>query len=65
MATRGRKPNVVPTIDWKLHIPMPLAVKFDLYYSDKLTGEMQRGVRSNVMTEIIRKHLQGLGVSVD
>lgn len=62
---RGRKPNAVPTVDWKLHIPLPLAVKFDLYYSDQLTGEMQRGVRSNVMTELIRNHLRDKGVPVD
>lgn len=63
--TRGRKPNVIPTMDWKLKIPIPLAVKFDLYYADNLTGEMQRGVRSNVMTELIRNHLREKGVDVD
>jgi hypothetical protein len=52
-------------MDWKLKIPIPLAVKFDLYYADNLTGEMQRGVRSNVMTELIRNHLREKGVDVD
>lgn len=63
--TRGRKPNAVPTTDWKVHIPLPLAVKFDLYYGDPLTGKLSHGVRSKVMTELIRKHLQELGVPVD
>lgn len=63
--SRGRKPNAIPTADWKLHIPLPLAVKFDLHYADPLTGIPLRGVRSKVLTEIIRKHLQEHGVKVD
>ena len=62
---RGRKPNVIPTTDWKLHVPLPLAVKFDLHYADPLTGTVPRGVRSNIMTELLRKHLREQGVEVD
>jgi len=65
MAIRGRKPNVIPTTDWKVWIPVDLAVKFDLHHIDPLTGKVPRGVRSDIVTGLIRQYLREQGVAVD
>ena len=38
MAKRGRKPLLIPTIDWKCQIPVDVAAKVDLLLLDPSSG---------------------------
>lgn len=65
MAKPGRKPNAIPSIDWKLQIPEPLAVKFDTLHVDALTGKIPYGLRSEIIVGLIRQYLRDQNIPVD
>lgn len=58
---RGRKPNPIPTIDWKCHVPVPIACKVDLLLLDPVTGNPRHGARSALVTELLIKWLEERG----
>ena len=57
MAKRGRKPLLIPTIDWKCQIPVDVATKVDLFLLDPLTGRPVYGSRSALVTSLLRAWL--------
>lgn len=65
MAKPGRKPNAVKSVNWKIQVPEPLAVKFDAIYVNPLDGKIPYGLRSEIIVGLIRKYLQEQGVPVD
>lgn len=58
MSRRGRPSNAIPTIDWKCHIPIPIATKIDLLLLDPLTGKTRHGSRSAFVTQLLVQFLQ-------
>lgn len=59
---RGRPPNVIPTIDWKIHLPIPIAAKVDLLLLDPVTGKTRVGAKSNLVTHLLVQWLATRGV---
>lgn len=59
----GRPANDIPTIDWKVHIPVPIAAKIDVLLLDPVTGKTRHGARSAFVTELLVKYLNSRGVS--
>ena len=57
MAKRGRKPLMIPTIDWKCQIPVDVATKVDLLLLDPLTNKPVYGSRSVLVTSLLRAWL--------
>lgn len=61
----GRPPNAVPTIDWKVHIPIPVAAKIDIFLLDPVTGSTRHGARSAFVTQLLVEWLAKRGITVD
>lgn len=61
MSKVGRKSLMIPTVEWKCRIPEPLAAKADLLCLDPVTGGLRYGARSELITQLLRAHLDGLG----
>lgn len=57
MAKLGRKPNAVPTIDWKCYVPVNIAAQVDLLLTDPLTGKPKLGARSELVTKLLIRWL--------
>lgn len=53
MTKLGRKPNAVPTIDWKCYVPVNIAAQVDLLLTDPLTGKPKLGARSELVTKLL------------
>lgn len=60
MSKVGRKALLIPTVEWKCRIPEPLAAKVDLFCLDPVTGALRYGARSELITRLLREHLDGL-----
>ena len=54
---RGRPPNKDKPVNWRLSLPESLAVKFELLVYDPSQGKVGVGLRSSVVSELIRKLL--------
>ena len=67
MAKLGRKPNPVPSIDWKAYIPINIATQVDLLLLDPFTGVPRKGARSALVTQLLLQWLstQRKGVITD
>ena len=59
----GRPANTVPTIDWKVHIPIPIAAKIDILLLDPVTQQTRHGARSAFVTQLLVEFLAKRGVS--
>lgn len=57
---RGRPKLLIPTVEWKLRVPVDLAAKVDLLCLDPLRGSIAYGERSAFVTALIREHLSTL-----
>ena len=57
MATRGRKPLVVPTVEWKCRIPSDIAAKVDMFQLDPVRQTVAYGLRSQLVTQLLRDWL--------
>ena len=57
MAKRGRKPLLIPTIDWKCQIPVDIAAKVDLLLLDPSSGRPVFGARSSLVATLLREWL--------
>lgn len=57
MTKLGRKPNAVPTIDWKCYVPIPIAAKVDMLLLDPFTGKPRLGARSELVTQLLIRWL--------
>lgn len=62
MAKRGRPANPIPTIDWKCHIPIPIAAKVDVFLLDPVTQRTRHGARSGLVTDLLIKWLAEKGI---
>lgn len=58
---RGRKRLSDRPVLWHIHIPESIADKYTLLFTDPLTGEIKRGARSALITQLLREHWQKLG----
>ena len=61
---RGRPANPVPTIDWKCHIPLPIAAKVDVFLLDPVTNHTRHGARSALVTQLLIQWLSTKGVTI-
>ena len=59
---RGRPANPVPTIDWKCHIPLPIAAKVDIFLLDPVTLKTRHGARSALVTQLLIQWLSTKGI---
>ena len=64
MAKVGRPALLIPTIEWKLKIPLPIAVKLDMLVLDPIKGVPAYGQRSALVTQILRDYLDKLDKGV-
>jgi len=65
MARRGRPSLLIPTVEWKLKIPAPVAVRLDMLVLDPLKGVPAYGQRSALVTQILRDYLAKLDKPLD
>lgn len=65
MAKVGRPALLTPTVEWKLRIPVDLAVKADMLSLDPVRGTLAYGARSALVTQLLREHLDSLGKKVE
>jgi hypothetical protein len=65
MAKRGRPSLLIPTVEWKLRIPIDLAAKADLIHLDPIRGNLKYGARSELITILLRDYLDKLRVNGD
>lgn len=65
MAKVGRPALLTPTVEWKLRIPVDLAVKADMLSLDPVRGTPAYGARSALITRLLREHLDALGKDGD
>lgn len=61
---RGRRPNTIPTVDWKCHVALPLAVKADLLLMDPLTHKLRYGARSALVNQLLLEWLNAKGAQL-
>lgn len=59
---RGRPANPIPTIDWKCHIPVPIAAKVDVFLLDPVTQRTRHGARSSLVTDLLIRWLAEKGI---
>lgn len=60
MAKRGRPSNMIPTVEWKCHIPIDVAGQIDLVHLDAVRGVPTYGARSALVTQLLREWLDTL-----
>ena len=53
----GRKPNAIPSVDWKCYIPINIATQVDLHLLDPLSGKPRMGARSALVTQLLIRWL--------
>jgi len=62
MRKPGRPKNTIPSIDFKIHIPIPVAAKVDIFLLDPVTGKTRHGARSQLVTQLLINWLASKGV---
>lgn len=65
MAKPGRPSLLIPTVEWKVRVPVDLAAKADLLSLDPVRGTIAYGARSALITQLLRDHLDGLAKNGD
>lgn len=65
MAKPGRPSLMIPTVEWKVRIPVDLAAKADMLNWDPVKGTIAYGARSAFVTELLREKLDSLGKNHD
>lgn len=65
MATRGRKPLVIPTVPMKTYVPKPLAAKVELLLFDPARGKPSYAARSNLVVALLQKWVDGQITGID
>lgn len=63
MSRRGRPSHMTPTVEWKCHIPIDVAVKIDMINLDPVRGTPAYGARSALVTRLLREYLDTLAKS--
>lgn len=58
MRKPGRKPNVVPTVPWKVYIPQDLAASVELVLLDPARERVKYGSRGELITYLLREWLK-------
>lgn len=53
MAKLGRRPNVIPTVEWKLHIRQDLAGIVELLLLDPVRQKVRHGARGQLMEQLL------------
>ena len=51
---RGKKPDTIPSIEWKLHIEGILAAKVELLLTDPVRKKPKYGARSALVEQLLR-----------
>lgn len=57
MPRRGRPSKPIPSIEWKVYIPIPLAAKADLLLLDPVTNKTRYGARSDLVANLLASWL--------
>jgi hypothetical protein len=60
--TRGRKPSLVPTTQWSIMIPIPLAFQIETQLMDPVTKKASYAARSKLIQSLLYEWLQQQGV---
>ena len=60
MSRRGRPSKLIPTTEWKCHIPVDIAAKVDMLHLDPVRGTPAYGARSALVTHLLREYLDKL-----
>lgn len=60
MAKPGRPSLMIPTVEWKVRIPVDLAAKADMLCWDPVKGTIAYGARSALITELLREKFASL-----
>jgi hypothetical protein len=61
MAKTGRPSLLIPTVEWKVRVPIDLAAKADMLCWDPVKATIAYGARSALVTELLRGKLDNLG----
>lgn len=61
--TRGRKPSLVPTVQWSIMIPIDLAFQIEAQLMDPVTKRATYSARSKLIQSLLYDWLRGQGVS--
>lgn len=59
----GRPANTIPTVEWKSHIPTPIAAKVDIFLLDPVSLKPRYGARSALVTQLLIQWLSTKGVN--
>ncbi len=62
MAKAGRPSLLIPTVEWKVRVPVDLAAKADMLHLDPVRGIIKYGARSELITELLRAYLENMEV---
>lgn len=65
MAKPGRPSLMIPTVEWKVRIPVDLAAKADMLCWDPVKGTIAYGARSALVTELLRGKLANMTTQKD
>lgn len=57
MAKPGRPANKVPTVGWRLYIPVDLAAEIELLCLDPVTQQQRYGARAALVEQALREYL--------
>lgn len=52
---RGKKPNTIPSVEWKLHIDGLLAAQIELLLLDPMRKKSRYGARSQLTEQLYRR----------
>lgn len=57
MSKVGRKANVVPSVQWLLHVPVTIAAKVDLILKDPVRDKVKYGARGELLVMLLERWL--------
>ena len=57
MGKVGRPANAIPTVGWRLYIPIDLAAEIEMLCLDPVTQRQKYGARAKFVEEALRQYL--------
>ena len=61
--SRGRKPNLVPTVQWSIMVPIDLAFQVESQLMDPVTKKSTYAARSKLLQHLLYEWLKERGVN--
>lgn len=62
MAKPGRPHKTIPTVPWRVHIPVDIAAEVELLCIDPVTQKVQYGKRAEFIEAACREYLERLRI---